>query len=458
MTHPGPTCRSVRWSAIAAGILLSVGCSTFSATGGFDAVEGIARDRLGKDLKRQRNDQDRAAIHASVKKLLVSPLPAEDAVQIALLNNPGLQATYADLGVAEADLVQAGRMMNPHLSYLRTSHGGERKLEWSLTFPVVDLLTMPLRMRLESRRFEQVKLAVAQEMLRVAAETRNAWIDTVAAGDRIRALERIRLAAEASADLAVRMEEAGNISRMARMQAQLSLAETDAQLARARQEAGEDRERLVRLMGLERDPSSWALPDRLAELPDAVREIPDVEQRALDERLDIRAAKLEAEGVAASLGLTRATRFVNVLELGPAFSKEDPEPWKRGFEASLQLPLFDWGQARVARAESIYLQSLHRVAERALKARSEARRSYSAYRAAYETAKLHRDGIVPLRRRISEEMLLRYNGMLVGPLELLEDARGLASAEIEQGEALRAFWRAESDLQAAFNGAPDSGR
>jgi len=144
------------------------GCATFSGNGGFGAVEQVARERLNKDVEWQRDDRGRGGVRSTVKTLLASPLSVDNAVQVALLNNPGLQATYAELGIADADLVQAGRMTNPHFAYLRTSEGGERKLEWALTFPIIDLLTMPLRTRIEGRRFEQVKLAVAGRMLEAA--------------------------------------------------------------------------------------------------------------------------------------------------------------------------------------------------------------------------------------------------------------------------------------------------
>jgi outer membrane protein TolC len=393
-----------------------------------------------------------------VKELLSLPLSADNAVQVALLNNPGLQATYAELGIAEADLVQAGRMTNPHFAYLRTRQGDERKIEWALTFPIIDLLTIPLRTRIESDRFEQVKLAVAGQMLTVATGTRKAWIDAVAAEERARYLEQVKTAAEASAELASRMEEAGNFSKLTRMREQVFLAETAARLARTRQGVAAERERLTRLMGLSGDDVAFRLPERLPDLPADKHEFRDIEARVLTERLDVQSAKRETERLAGSLGLTRATRFINVLELGPAATKEDPEPWKRGFEVSLQLPVFDWGGARVARAEAIYMQALHRVAETAVNARSEVREAYSAYHTAYDTAKRYRDEIVPLRKKIAEEYMLRYNGMLIGVFDLLADAREQIGTVVAYIEALRDFWRSESDLQAAFNGPPTGRR
>jgi outer membrane protein TolC len=437
---------------VSAGVL--GGCATFSRDSGFGAVEQAAKERLHKDVKWQRDDSERDSVRSAVKELLVSPLSVDNAVQAALLNNPGLQATYAELGIAEADLVQAGRMTNPHFAYLRTSAGGAQKLEWALTFPIVDLLTMPLRTRIEGHRFEQVKLAVAGRMLEVATVTRKSWIETVAAEERVRYLEQVKLAAEASSDLAGRMERAGNFNRLDRMREEVFHSETAARLARARQEAVAERERLTRMMGLSGNDIAFLLPERLPDLPADTLEIRDIEGRAMAGRLDVQAAKRETEALAASLGLTRATRFINVLELGPAVTKEDPEPWKRGFEVSLQLPVFDWGSARVAKAEAIYTQALHRVAETAVNAGSEVRSAYSAYRTAYDTATRYRDEIVPLRKKIAEENMLRYNGMLIGVFDLLADAREQVAAVTAYIDALRGFWISESDLQAAFNGPP----
>jgi outer membrane protein TolC len=438
--------------AIALSVMVLGGCATFSRDRGFGAVEQVARERLQKDVKWPRDDDGRGSVRSTVKTLLASPLFADNAVQIALLNNPGLQATYAELGIAEADLVQAGRMTNPHFAYLRTSEGGARKLEWALTFPIVDLLTMPLRTRIESLRFRQVQLAVAGRMLDVAAMTRTSWIEAVAGEERVRYLAQVKIAAEASAELASRMERAGNFNRLDRMREEVFHAETTARLARARQGAVAGRERLTRLMGLSGEDVAFTLPMRLPDLPADTLEPKRLEARAMTERLDVRAAALETESLAGSLGLTRATRFINVLELGPAATKEDPEPWKRGFEVSLQLPIFDWGGARVARAEAIYMQALHRVAETAVNARSEVREAYSAYHTAYDTAKRYRDEIVPLRKKIAEENMLRYNGMLISVFDLLADAREQVGAVIAYIEALRDFWVSEGDLQAAFNG------
>jgi outer membrane protein TolC len=163
-------------------------------------------------------------------------------------------------------------------------------------------------------------------------------------------------------------------------------------------------------------------------------------------------ARRSTEAMARSLGLTRSTRFINVLEAGYANKSQTGEPRQNGFEVELQLPLFDFGSARTARAEATYMQSVHRTAEVAVNARSEVRESYSAYRTAFDLARHYRDEVVPLRKRISEENLLRYNGMLSSVFELLADARDQVMTVTAAIEAQRDYWMAETDLQTALTG------
>jgi outer membrane protein TolC len=212
-------------------------------------------------------------------------------------------------------------------------------------------------------------------------------------------------------------------------------------------------ERLIRLLGLE-NGARLSLPQRLPDLPGALPALPDVEQQALDQRLDLLMQRQAAEALAANLGLTRSTRLINVLELGLINSDSNEQATQRGFELSFELPLFDWGQARVARAESIYMQTVQRTAAMAIDARSEVRESYAAYRSQYDIARHYRVEVVPLQKQISEENLLRYNGMLIGVFELLADARSQIGSVNDAIVAQRDFWLAQSDMQMAMIGSP----
>jgi outer membrane protein TolC len=205
-------------------------------------------------------------------------------------------------------------------------------------------------------------------------------------------------------------------------------------------------------MGLWGEDIRFTLPERLPDLPKTARDISDLEPRAIRQRLDVQGAVKEAESVATALGLTRATGFINVIEAGYQRNSASGLPRQTGYEIELRLPIFDWGGARVARAEQTYMQAVNRAADIAVKARSEVREAYGGYRAAFDLARHYRDEIVPLRKRISDENLLRYNGMLISIFELLADARQQVAAVNASIEALRDFWISEANLQMAMTG------
>lgn len=445
--HPRATAFAVVVSATLLG-----GCATFSADGGFGTVETAAKEHLKSDARWVKTERDAEEVRTTVKKLLAQPLTPDAAVQIALLNNRGLQATYAELGIAEADLVQAGRLRNPGFSYARLRRADELEIERTFLFDILGLLTMPIRTELERQRFELAKNRVAAETLQVAADTRRAWFSAVAAQEGVKYMEQVKSAAEASAELARRMAAAGNFSKLDQAREQVFYAEATANLARVRQLHVADRERLTRLMGLWGEDLRFTLPDRLPDLPKTAREIANLEAQALKQRRDVQGALKEAKNVAASLGLTRATGFLNVLEVGYQRNSETHQPRQTGYEIELRLPIFDWGGAKVARAEHTYMQAVNRAADLAVRARSEVREAYAAYRTAFDLAAHYRDEIVPLRKRISEENVLRYSGMLISVFELLADARQQVAAVNAYIEALRDYWIAESNLQLAMTG------
>jgi outer membrane protein TolC len=441
-----------RMLVAALGVLLLGGCATLSSDGGFNSVKTFARERIDKDVTWVRADSDADSVQTTVRKLLASPLSVDDAVQVALLNNRGLQATYAELGIAEASLVQAGRLRNPGFTFLRAHGGGDTRIERTYTFDFASLLVAPLATRLEGRRFEQTKLLVSNETLHVALETRRAYFASVAAQESVRYFEQVKIAAEAGADLARRMARAGNWSKLEQAREQVFYADAAAQLARASQTAITEKEKLTRLMGLWGQDIAFKLPERLPGLPVALPELKNLESLAMKERLELQAARRETEGVAASLGLTRTTRFLNVLDASYLRNSEANGVRETGYEIRVEIPLFDWGGARVAKAQAIYMQAFNRFAATAINARSEVRESYAGYRTAYELARHYRDEIVPLRKTISEENQLRYNGMLISVFELLADAREQVISVNGYIDALRGFWLAETDLQRAVGG------
>ena len=431
--------------ALAAVLLLS-GCASFSEDGGMRTVSTLADVRTGAPAAlADKGGEDKLA------SLLAQPLDADSAVRIALMNNHGMKVALAELGASEADLVQAGRLRNPGLSFGRShgSHGNE--IDRGVSFDLAGLLTMPMRLNIERGRFEQAKLQAASSAVQLAADTRRAYFTAVAAVQTEAFMQRALVSAEAGAQLATRLQQAGNWSRLDQVRQQVFYADAVSDLARARHQATATREHLTRLLGLWGGQTAFTLPQRLPDLPAKAADAGNIEAQAMEQRLDVQMSKLDAHATADALGLSKVTGFINVLDVGYT-NKSSEAPRENGYEVSLELPLFDWGTARNARAQALYEQSLQRTAGTAVRARSEVREAYSSYRTAYDLARHYRDEVVPLRKTISHEVLLRYNGMLASVFELLADAREQVASVNSAIETQRDFWIAQTALQSAING------
>jgi outer membrane protein TolC len=442
-----------RLTAVGACVLFLGGCASFSPDGGLNDVSRLTQTRTGVAVQLSKGaptDDERAKIGA----LLGQPLTPDSAVQIALLNNRDLKVALAELGVAEADFVESGRLSNPGVSFSRVSGGSVTEVDRGISFNIASLIALPMRLGIERNRFEQGKLAAALQATTIAGETRRAFFEAVAAQQTAEFMEQVNQSAQASAELASRMKAVGNWSKLDQAREQVYYAETMAQLARARLDVTTTRERLAQLLGLDDNQLAFPLPTRLPDLPKAPREVGSAEAQAFSQRLDVQIAQRDTQATADALGLTRATGFINVFDAGYADKSTTGSPRERGYAISLELPIFDWGAARTARAEALYMEAVHRTAAAAIRARSEVRQAYAAYRTNYDLAVHYRDEVVPLRKSISDEMLLRYNGMLASTFELLADARDQMVSVNAAINAQRDFWIADTTLQAVIGGGP----
>ncbi|HEV1999936.1 MAG TPA: TolC family protein, partial [Xanthobacteraceae bacterium] len=250
----------------------------------------------------------------------------------------------------------------------------------------------------------------------------------------------------------------GAMNKLDQAREHVFYAEVSAQLATAQQRITSERERLIRALGLWGSDLGFRLPNALPALPPRIQALPTVEVEAVRQRVDLRIARIELDLIAKSARLTQATRFLNLLELA-GISKTtrgagSPLVHARGVEAEFQIPLFDFGEARVRQAEEAYRGALHRLAEKAVNARSEAREAYVAYRSSYEIAVHYQREILPLRKIIAEETQLRYGAMQIDDFALLVEARQRLAAIAAAIEAKRDFWLRKTDvLNAVLGGA-----
>lgn len=439
-----------------AGVLLLPGCASFSPDGGLAAVNAITAPVLAQDTVALRTPEDAAAARGRLKALLRQPLSADRAVQIALLNNRDLQAAYNALGLSEAAFVQASLPPNPTFSLSRIAgSGGAFEFETRVVGSLLALATLPARAEIAADRFRQAQLQAASETLRTASEARRAFYRAVVARSLASFFVQARETGETAAQLARRLGETGAINKLDQARNQVFYAELVAQLATARLRASSERERLVRALGLWGDDLDFRLPAQLPPLPSRARSLGSVEVDAVRRRVDLQMARIETGLLAKSYGLTSAARFINLLDvagISKNLRESDNTIRESGFDVELQIPLFDFGEVKVRQAEESYLQAVNRLTAKAVNVRSEAREAYQGYRASYDIARHYRREVLPLRKIISDETLLRYNAMQIDVFSLLAEARQRISSTAAAIEAEREFWLAETTLGSALLG------
>lgn len=411
-----------------------------------------------------RNQARSAAVQVTSLFAQTKPLDVETAVQIALLNNKGLQAAYADLGDSAADAWQSTMFLNPTVAVGLTGIGTPgleafKTVEGAVVTNILALATKKRDIEIADTRFRQAQLNAAVRTLQLAADTRRAWINAVAAWENVGQLQRAQATADAASELAQKLGETGAMTKGAQAREHVFVAELAGETAKARLAARLTKEELTRLMGLWGSDLDYQVPNSLPSLPRAVVKRDTIEAEALRNRIDLQVAKLELEATARSYGLTEATRYVTDLEILTGLETEreiedgDKKVDTTGFaELEFAIPIFDTGKARMRKAELGYMRAANELAEKAVNVRSEARSAYEAYRSNYDIARHYRNSVVPLRTKVEEESLLTYNGMISNTFELLTDTRDKINSILLSVNAKRDFWLAEADLAPAIYG------
>jgi cobalt-zinc-cadmium efflux system outer membrane protein len=260
-------------------------------------------------------------------------------------------------------------------------------------------------------------------------------------------------AEQAAADLARKQLEAGNLQPFDLDQQLDQLGGAKLSLARAEVTASEDRERLVRLMGLWGKDVDFRVPSRLADPPHSDPNLDTAEAIAIRQRMDLAAVIAGRDALAYSLGLVKGTRYLPGVQLGVSTQRESPEGVRvTGPTLDLELPLFDQGQGRVGRLEAELRQAQDEVSALAVEIRSEVRATRTRFLAARATVDYLRREVLPLRERLVRTAQLQYNAMQIGLFRLLSVKQREIDGGREYVEALRDYWRSRASLERAVGG------
>jgi cobalt-zinc-cadmium efflux system outer membrane protein len=440
-------------------LLLLTGCVTVDQRAGFSDVREVVEARSGKHVVWNLGTELDAEAAAEMRRLLAGPLTADAAIQVALLNNRELQATYAELAVAQADVVQAGLLTNPVFdgSILFPIAGGPVKADLSVAMSFLDVFYRPLRRRVATARFEEAKLQVTGAVLDLAAAVRAAFYRHQADEQRLELLETVVQALAASAEVSERLYAAGNITDLDRARERALLEEERLQLRAAEVAVRESRAELNTLMGLWGEETAWQVERRLPDVPADALALEGLERQALAQSLDVASTRQRLVAGGEELGVSRALLLIPESSLGVGSEREEGE-WKVGPTIELPIPLLNQGQGRLGRAVAEFRRAEQEYYAVGVRVRSAARLVKARLEGAEDRARYSRDVVLPLRERIVRETQLQYNAMQVGVFDLIRAREQQIQAAIVYVDALLDYWLARSELEQLMSGRMPSGQ
>lgn len=431
------------------------GCASTSPDQSFERVQSMTAERIGKRVQWNAHTPEDQAAAVRLRDLLARPLDADAAVQIALLNNRKLQATFEDLGIAQADFVQAGLLQNPVFNFsarFPNQPPSKTYLDIAAAENFLNLFLIPARRKIAAAQLDQATARVTGQVLSLAAETESAFYTYQAAEQTTELRRTIADAAAASLDAATRLREAGNTTDLDYYGERAQAARTIVELANAKADSHDAREHLNALMGVWGAQTAWSIGGRLPELPSDEVRPQGLETLAIENRQDLAAARGEILAQARLYGFTMDTRFFAQSDLGVEGERETDGQWRIGPTLSVPIPLFDQGQAAIPRAAAVLRQSRERYAALAVDIRSEVRAARARMFNARAAAQFYHDEVLPTQRHLLDQMQLHYNGMFVSVFQLLQAKRDEIDAAAQYIQALRMYWTSRAELKRAVGG------
>jgi outer membrane protein, heavy metal efflux system len=427
------------------------GCAHVDPNPAFADLARTVHLRTGKRVQWNRGTAEDAQAQAAVASLLSRRLTADSAMQVALLNNRNLQASYEELGIAQADLVEAGLLRNPIFTFEKRFPG--QALEADLLKEFIDILLLPLRKRIAAAQFEAAKFRVGHDILSVAADVRAAFYEHQGDQQLVDLRKTVADATERAAEAALKMHEAGNLRDLDLASEQANHAQAKIEIAKAQASAVQSREKLNKLMGAFGTQTNWTVAPRLSELPGSEVSTAQLESRAIQQRLDLAAARQQFIAEARARGIARTEAILQGAELGGHYEHEiEGGLHSVGPSVNVPIPIFNQGQAAVARSNAKLRQSEQRYLALAADIRSDVRAVRDKMLLSRRQVEYFKSTALPTRTRVTEESQLEYNAMQIGPFQLLQAKQEEVRTGAESVEALRDYWVARAELEKAVGG------
>jgi len=421
----------------------------------FQGVQQSVRERTGKAVRWEEDQAAHEQARQDVRMLLRKPLTVDTAVQVALLNNRSLQATFEEIGLSAANVLEAATIPNPKIDLairFPDKPPSGTYIDYGAAIDFLSIIMIPLKKRVAKVQLEAAALRVADETLALVSQVKSAFYSLQASQQLLKRFKLIVDTNAASLDLAQRQHEAGNITDLALAQQQATYSRSRFDVATTEAEIRRNREKLNRLLGLWGTDTDWQISGELPEVPSSDPAIRGLERLAISQRLDLQAGYLQLTSHVKNLGLTKSFRLLGALDFGVNSERETDSQTRTGPTFAIELPIFNQGQARIARGEAALRQAQDNFEALAIDVRSQIRELRDELASKREIARFYRDELLPGQRRILNESLINYNAMEIGNFELFTTRAEEARTEREYIDAARDYWITRAELERAVGG------
>ena len=453
--------KKMRYAALFfAALSILAGCTGVSKEMAFSEVQQQVDERIGLPVHWNANTDPADEAAQTTKELLGKPLVADAAVQIALLNNRRLQATYEELGIAQAVVVEAGTPPNPafrggatfgiHQDSM-TAHSVHNTYVFEIEMDFLSFLYGSMRKSAAKSEFETAKLRVTAAVMDLAGQTRRAFYRVQSEQQMLEMLQQVVLATEAGYQFASELYEAGNIPELDLLLQRTLYEQSKLALTTAEVTLAESREQLNRLMGLWGEETAWTVEARLPNISTEPMDLNNVEKVAIENSIDLAIVRGKIVSIGKQLGVAKAMSLVPHLDIGGELEQEEGA-WKAGPALGFEIPLFDRKQGQRAAAEAELRQQQEEYYALAVEIRSAVRAAQRRLLAARQVALSYQNEILPLQEKILEQVQLHYNAMQVGTPRLLLAKQQQIDAGRDYIQALYNYHVARAEFDQILNG------
>ena len=441
----------IRLAASVVAAMALAACASLPPERGYAETSAAVEARLG--IAPTYRPGPAAAGSTAEADVPTKPLSVDDAIRIAFIHNPRMQEVYARIGLSRAELEDARRVSNPTLGYAkldpRTGPGAQITRSLSLGFS--ELLLLPARKRFATAELARIQNVVAAELLVLATDVETAWYTSVGATLVAQMRDAVATSAQASAELAQRFFDAGNINRLQLEQERAASVRARIDAVRADAEADRARSQLANLLGV---PShgAWSTLQQLPSPPVIEMDTEALVDLARSQRLDLVAARQSVTQREDALGVTRRWRWLGSIDIGYEREEEVDGSEIRGPTLALALPIFNQGQGALARARAELLSARSELDALTLSVQNGTRLALDQLRLSHDIAERYRTALLPSREAIVARSQEQTNFMLMGVFELIRAKQDEYDAYQEYLEAVRDYWIARAELKQQIGG------